>query len=151
ILIAPVVENGAKARRVYLPAGTWFDWWTGEKSDGGHWIERAVDLATMPIYVRAGAILPLDPVPKFTSQAVAQPTTLRIFPGADGAFTLYDDDGQTLRYRNVMDATMIWIRFRWNDSARRLTADLDDRMARWPRESRVFMAEVVGSDARPRR
>ena len=67
LLVAPVVEKGAKSRHLYLPAGDWYDWWTSEKVVGGRWLDRRVDLATMPIYVRAGAIVPLDPVRQFTS------------------------------------------------------------------------------------
>src|SRR5438128_6702380 len=66
LLVAPVVQKGAQSRRLYLPAGTWYDWWTGESLAGQRWIERAVDLATMPLYARAGAIVPLDPVRQFT-------------------------------------------------------------------------------------
>src|SRR4029079_2868147 len=80
LLVRPVVEKGAKSRRLYLPAGTWFDWWSGEKIEGKRWLERTVDLATMPLYARAGAIIPLDPVRQYTTQAVAEPTTLRIHP-----------------------------------------------------------------------
>ena len=144
ILVAPVVEKGAKSRRVYLPAGTWFDWWTGEKLAGPRWTERAVDLATLPLYVRAGAIVPLDPVRQFTSQPTSEPTTLRIHPGADGMFTLYDDDGQSLGYRNGSDAKTTWIRFHWDNSARRLTAEPDERMKQWPGGSRTFAIEVIG-------
>jgi len=78
LLIAPVVEKGATNRHLYLPAGTWHDWWTGEKIQGGQWVDRPVDLATMPIYARAGAIIPLDPVRQYTAQLVAAPTTLRV-------------------------------------------------------------------------
>jgi alpha-glucosidase (family GH31 glycosyl hydrolase) len=120
LLIAPVVEKGAASRRLYLPAGEWFDWWTGEKLSGSRWIQRPVDLATMPIYVRAGAIIPLDPVRQYTAQTVSEPTTLTIYPGANGSFTLYDDDGSTLDYqRNV--AT--WTVLRWNDKTRALTLE----------------------------
>jgi alpha-glucosidase/alpha-D-xyloside xylohydrolase len=150
ILVAPVVEKGATMRRVYLPAGTWFDWWTGEKFEGGKWIEREVDLATMPLFVRAGAIVPLDPIRQFTSQPVTEPTTLRIHPGADGAFTLYDDDGQSISYRDDSDPKTTWVRFRWNDLERRLTAEPDARMKRWPGGVREFVAELAGEDPTPK-
>jgi alpha-glucosidase/alpha-D-xyloside xylohydrolase len=150
LLVAPVVEKGAKSRRVYLPAGTWFDWWTGEKHAGQRWIERSVDLATLPLYVRGGAIVPLDPVRQFTAQPVTEPTTLRVYPGADGTFVLYDDDGQSLGYRDNSDPRMIWIRLRWDDAARRLTLEPDGRMKNWPGGSRAFAVEVVG-ETKPRR
>jgi alpha-glucosidase/alpha-D-xyloside xylohydrolase len=150
ILVAPVVERGAKSRRVYLPTGTWFDWWTGEKMEGKRWLDRSVDLATLPLFVRAGAILPLDPVRQYTAQSVADPTTIRIHPGANGAFTLYDDDGQTLGYRDGSDAKTTWIRLRWDDATRRLTLEPDARMKKWPGGTRVFTVEAVGSDVKPK-
>lgn len=150
LLVAPVVEKAAKSRRVYLPAGTWWDWWTGERFAGRRWIDRPVDLATLPLYVRAGAIVPLDPVRQFTAQAVTGPTTLRVHPGANGSFTLYDDDGRSLGYRDGSDTTTVWITARWDDAARRLTIEPDARMNKWPGGSRPFSVEVVG-DAKPRR
>ena len=128
LLVAPVVEKGAKSRRVYLPAGAWYDWWTGEKHEGKRWIERSVDLTTLPLYARAGAIIPLDPVRQFTAQSISEPTTLRVFPGGDGDFTLYDDDGQSLGYRDGSDPRISWISVRWDDRARTLTAEPDERM-----------------------
>jgi alpha-glucosidase/alpha-D-xyloside xylohydrolase len=151
LLVAPVVEKGAKSRRLYLPNGTWYDWWTGEKLAGRRWVERPVDLATMPLYVRAGAIVPLDPVRQYTGQPVSEPTTLRIHPGADGTYTLYDDDGQSLGYRDGSDPKTVWLRFRWNDAARRLTVEPDPRMTKWPVGFRTFSVETAGSDAQPRR
>ena len=151
LLVAPVVEKGARSRRVYLPEGAWHDWWTGKKVEGKRWIERPVDLATLPLYARGGAIVPLDPVRQYTSQPVTEPTTLRVYPGTNGAFTLYDDDGHSLGYRDGSDPKMIWIRFRWDDANRRLTLEPDERMKQWPGGVRVFSVEVVGSDARPKR
>ncbi|HET7626376.1 MAG TPA: TIM-barrel domain-containing protein [Verrucomicrobiae bacterium] len=144
LLVAPVTEKGATSRRVYLPAGNWFDWWNDKKISGGKWIERPVDLGTMPIYVRAGAILPLDPVRQYVSQNVSEPTTMKIFPGADGEFTFYDDDGQSLGYLNGSDAKEIWIRCRWNDAARTLTLEPGERMKKWPGGERSFSVETVG-------
>jgi alpha-glucosidase/alpha-D-xyloside xylohydrolase len=150
VLVAPVVEKGAQSRRVYLPEGAWYDWWTGEKLAGKQWIERPVDLATLPLYVRAGSIIPLDPVRQFTSQPVNEPTTLRVYPGANGAFTLYDDDGQSLAYRNASDPNATWIRLRWEDAKRRLTIEPDPRMRKWPGGSREFAVEIVGGQAEPK-
>jgi alpha-glucosidase/alpha-D-xyloside xylohydrolase len=149
LLVAPVVEKNAKSRRVYLPAGTWFDWWTGKKIDGKRWIERSVDLTTIPLYARAGSIIPLDPVRQFTSQPVAEPTTLRIYPGSDGTSTLYNDDGQTLSYGIDSDPQNVWIRFHWNDNADQLTLEQDNRMKKWPGGIRPFAVEVAGSKAAP--
>ncbi len=120
LVIAPVVAKGATKREVYLPAGTWFDWWTGEKRCGGNTINRAVTLKTIPIYVRAGAIIPLDPVRQFTAQPVTEPTEIRIYPGADGDYTLYDDDGHSLDYLKHDGSRT---RFTWNDATRTLSIE----------------------------
>ncbi len=98
MLIAPVFEKGATTRQVYLPEGNWYDWWTNKKEKGGRTVTREIDLSIMPLYIREGAIIPLDPVRQYTTEPVLQPTTLRIYAGADGQFTLYDDDGSSLDY-----------------------------------------------------
>jgi alpha-glucosidase/alpha-D-xyloside xylohydrolase len=118
LLVAPVFTKGATTRDVYLPAGTWYDWWTNARSTGGRTVSRAVDLATMPIYVRAGAIVPVDPVRQYTSEPVTAPTTLRVYRGADGTFTLYDDDGESQDY---LRGRGTWTRLVWNDARRTLT------------------------------
>ncbi len=149
LLVAPVTEKGASSRKVYLPEGNWFDWWNGEKISGGRWIERSVDLATMPIYVRAGSIIPFDPVRQYISQPVSEPTELKIFPGADGEFTLYDDDGESLGYLNGADSKTSWIHFKWNDGARKLIIEPDQRMKKWPGMSRQFRIHLVGAVTAP--
>jgi alpha-glucosidase/alpha-D-xyloside xylohydrolase len=120
LLIAPVYKKGATSREVYLPAGKWYDWWTGEAETGGRTVQRPVDLAIMPIYVRAGAIIPLDPIRQYTNQVVDQPTTLKIYQGADGQTTLYDDDGISLDYlKGASTQTLM----KWDDRAKRLTLE----------------------------
>jgi alpha-glucosidase len=146
LLVAPVVEKGATSRRLYLPKGVWHDWWTGQKVEGPRWIERQVDLATLPLYVRAGGIVPLDPVRQYTSQPASEPTTIRIFGGADGSFTLYDDDGHSTGYRDGSDGSMIWVRFRWIDRERRLVIEPDQRMRRWPGGERKFRVQLGGNE-----
>jgi alpha-glucosidase/alpha-D-xyloside xylohydrolase len=120
LLIAPVYKQAAVTRDVYLPAGDWYDWWTNAKLAGGRTISRRVNLATMPIYVRAGAIIPFDPVRQYTAQVVNEPTTLRIYRGANGSFTFYDDDGISQEYLNGRGS---WIRMSWNDSTNELTLE----------------------------
>jgi alpha-glucosidase/alpha-D-xyloside xylohydrolase len=112
LLIAPVYQKGATSRSVYLPSGDWYDWWTNERAPGGRIVTRTVDLATMPIYVRAGAIIPVDPIRQYTSQQVSEPTTLRIYRGANGQYTLYDDDGVSQAY---LQHRGTWTRLTWND------------------------------------
>jgi alpha-glucosidase (family GH31 glycosyl hydrolase) len=120
LLIAPVFTKGAASRDVYLPKGDWYDWWTNAKSTGGQNVTRTVDLATMPIYVRAGAIIPVDPVRQYTAEPVSEPTTIRIYHGADGVYTLYEDDGISLDYTKQRGT---WTRMTWNDRDRQLTIE----------------------------
>ena len=68
LLIAPVYEKSATKRQVYLPHGEWYDWWTNEKYQSTQTISRQVDLSIMPIYVKAGAIIPVDPIRQYTSE-----------------------------------------------------------------------------------
>jgi alpha-glucosidase (family GH31 glycosyl hydrolase) len=120
LLVAPVFAKGATTRDVYLPRGDWYDWWTNTKVAGARTVTRAVDLGTMPIYVRAGAIVPFDPVRQYTSEVVHDPTTLKVFRGANGEFTMYDDDGISQDY---LSGRASWTRMTWNDRARQLTLE----------------------------
>lgn len=99
ILVAPVTEKGATSRKVYLPRGAWFDFWNEQRQEGGREVNREVDLSTIPLYVRAGAIVPFGPLKQYTVEPVDEPITLVIYAGADGACTLYEDDGVSLDYR----------------------------------------------------
>jgi hypothetical protein len=121
ILVAPVIQPGARQRRVYLPRGVWHDFWTGEIFTGGREITRAVDLATLPLYVRAGAVIPSGPVKQYVGDPVPGPIELTVYPGADGAFFLYDDDGETFNYRQ---GDWMGVRLRWSDRERRLHLSL---------------------------
>jgi alpha-glucosidase (family GH31 glycosyl hydrolase) len=113
LLVAPVFEKAATSREVYLPDGEWYDWWTGERQSGGRSVTRKVDLATMPIYVRAGAILPVDPIRQHTEEKVHAPLTIRVYQGADGDYAMYEDDGKSLGY---LKGDFILTKFHWDDA-----------------------------------
>ncbi len=123
VLVAPVTEPGATSRRLYLPRGRWYDFWTEEATTGGREIDRSVDLATLPLYVRAGAILPLGPVKQYTAEPVDAPLSVTIYPGADGDFLLYEDDGITFDYRK---GAWMGVRMTWDDRRRTLALRLAD-------------------------
>ena len=117
-LVAPVTEQGQTSRRVYLPAGTaWYDWWTNERFDGGQWITAPAPIDRMPLFVRAGAIVPIGAQVQNTGVAQAL-SEIRVFAGADGSFTLYDDDGVTNEYRHGAGRSAT---LRWDDRAGALT------------------------------
>ena len=121
ILVAPVVEKGATSRRIYLPRGHWFDFWTNERYDGGREIDRRVDLETLPLFIREGAILPLGPVKQYVNERVDGPLSITVYPGTDGEFLLYEDDGISFNYRK---GDWMGIQLRWNDPQRVLAMHL---------------------------
>jgi alpha-glucosidase/alpha-D-xyloside xylohydrolase len=142
ILVAPVVEKGATTRRLYLPPGTWFDFWTEERTEGGRMIDRAVDLATTPLYVRAGAVVPLGPVKQYTSEPSNGPMTLVVYPGADGTSSLYEDDGKSFDYRR---GEFMRVEMPWSDAARRLTLRLAPGSKMLAPTTRQIRVRVAGS------
>ncbi|HEY2859088.1 MAG TPA: TIM-barrel domain-containing protein, partial [Terracidiphilus sp.] len=119
ILVAPVLERAATQRKVFLPPGEWWDFWTHQrtKSDRGVDIMRNLDLSTIPLYVRAGAILPIGPVRQYTGERSDEPVTLQIYPGVDGRFSWYQDDGISFAYRQ---GDFLRIDCSWQNSTRRL-------------------------------
>ena len=141
ILVSPVVEKSAGSRRLYLPRGSWFDLWTEAKVAGGREIDRAVDLATMPLHVRAGAILPFAPIKQYVDEPIDGPLTVVVYPGADGAFTLYEDDGKTFDYRR---GAWMRVEMKWNDAARRLTLRLAPGSRMLPPARRAIDVRVAG-------
>jgi alpha-glucosidase (family GH31 glycosyl hydrolase) len=119
ILVAPVLEKGAGSRKVYLPRGVWYDFWTHEKVEGD--LIRTVDIETIPLYLRAGTILPLGPVKQYAAEQVDQPLAISIYPGADASFLLYEDDGCSFNYRK---GEWMGTSLNWNDAQRTLTLRL---------------------------
>jgi alpha-glucosidase len=98
LLVAPVVEARAVERNVYLPAGRWFDWWTGEQFEGGQTVRVDAPLDRLPLFARAGSIVPGWPVMQYTGQRPVDVLELHVFWG-DGESTLYEDDGRSMDYR----------------------------------------------------
>jgi alpha-glucosidase (family GH31 glycosyl hydrolase) len=143
ILVAPVIAKGATVRKVYLPAGTWYDFWTNERVEGGREIDRAVDLATTPMYVRAGAVIPIGPVKQYSEEPSDAPWELRVYPGANGTRMLYDDDGKSFDYRK---GEWMGVNMTWNDRARSLTLELARGSKMIGGATRKFVARLAGSD-----
>jgi alpha-D-xyloside xylohydrolase len=118
LLVAPVTEQGATTRSVYLPAGTdWYNFWTNERIHGGQRITVQAPIDTIPVFVRAGSILPLGASVQSTNEKQAI-EKVRIYPGADAHFTLYSDDGTTYAYEHGQhDITEL----NWNDASQKLS------------------------------
>jgi alpha-D-xyloside xylohydrolase len=140
LLVNPVTEEGATMRHLYLPKTKWIDFWTGETLNGGAYIDAPAPLSSMPLYVRAGSIVPLGPELQYTSEKPADPLELRIYPGADANYSLYEDEGDSYRYEKGVYAT---IALHWNDQAQ--TLSIGERQGSFPRmlERRTFQVVVV--------
>lgn len=104
LLAAPICRPGVEARAVYLPEGDWYDWWSGDRHTGSAPILAVAPLERMPLYVKAGAIIPMQPAMQHTAERSIDPLRLRIWPGR-GEFTLYEDDGSSFTYRQGAWAT----------------------------------------------
>jgi alpha-glucosidase (family GH31 glycosyl hydrolase) len=138
-LVAPVVEKGAAQRKAWLPQGLWWDFWSSERVEGGVEVSRKLDLSTLPLWVRAGAIVPMGPVRQYAMEPSDEPVTLRIYPGAPAKFSWYEDDGSSFHYRNG-DFTRVACA--WEDDSRILTLRYDPQGR--PFSSRKVRVEVVG-------
>jgi len=118
LLVAPVTEQGATRRKVYLPEhADWYNYWTNERFRGGQTIEVDAPIDTIPLFVRAGSILPLGAAIDSTQQKQAISTVL-VYPGADSSFVLYDDDGVTYTYEKGKNAITT---LHWDEKKRQLT------------------------------
>jgi alpha-glucosidase len=101
LLVAPVYKNETKRDSIYLPAGTWYDYWDGRAYTGGRWLsDYPAPLDKLPLFVRAGAIIPMYPAMNFDGEKRADTLTLDVYPFGHSAFHLYEDDGLTRQYRN---------------------------------------------------
>ena len=113
LLVAPVIEQGQVSRRVYLPAGRdWYNFWTQERFKGGQTVTVAAPIDTIPLFVAAGSILPLgnDILNTSSPQTLEE---IRVYPGRDADFALYDDDGLTYDYEKGQGRT---VQLHWDES-----------------------------------
>jgi len=140
ILVNPVTESGAATRRLYLPNAKWYDFWTGAAIQGGRTLDAPSPIDRMPLYVRAGSILPLGPDLQYAAEKSADPIEVRVYRGANGAFTLYEDENDTYDYEKGVYAT---IPFSWDEATHTLA--IGDRTGSFPGilERRTFRVVFV--------
>lgn len=137
-LVAPVTEQAQVEKSVYLPAGSdWYNYWTNQKLSGGQWVKVAAPIDQIPVFVKAGSIVPLgsDIQSTATKQSIA---TIKVYPGRDADFALYDDDGVSYDYekgKGTVTATL-----HWNDATGQLTATGDKTLAK----SAPSLVQIVG-------
>jgi alpha-D-xyloside xylohydrolase len=130
ILVNPVTQKSPveETRKVYLPKSSdWFDFWTGKKLSGGFTITTPAPIETIPLFIKAGSIIPMGPYLQYATEKPADPIELRIYPGADGAFTLYEDENDNYNYEKGNHST---IDFKWDEYKRELT--IGQRQGKYP-------------------
>jgi hypothetical protein len=115
-LVNPVTSAGATSRSVYLPSGTWYDFWTGSTINGGRSTSISTPLSQIPLFVKAGSIVPMGPYIQYATQSI-DPLEIRVYKGQDCSFTLYEDQGDTYNYENGQYST---IQFAWDEAAQEL-------------------------------
>jgi alpha-D-xyloside xylohydrolase len=148
LLVAPVTKYRARARAVVLPSGGFYDFWSGTPVAGGRTVQAAAPYEAIPVYARAGAIVPLGPELQYAAEKASDPITLFVYAGADGQFTLYEDQGTTNDYERGAFAV---VPMRWVDATRTLT--IGARAGKFPGmlEKRTFQIVFVrpGAPAGP--
>jgi alpha-D-xyloside xylohydrolase len=149
LLVNPVTQPGATSRQVYLPQSKWYDFWTGAVVPAnGRMFTAAAPIDKMPLYVRAGSILPIGPDEEYSGEKSSDPLELRIYPGANGDFTLYEDEGDTYNYERGAYST---IALHWEDKAGSSgagTLTIGARHGRFPGmlEKRIFRVVIVSEN-----
>jgi len=141
-LVNPVTTAGATTRSVYFPEGTWYDFWTGTSSMGGS--KKSVDapLTHLPLFVRAGSIVPMGPNIQYATESV-DPLEIRVYRGKDANFTLYEDAGDTYDYEKGQFSQ---IPLSWNDAAKTLTIGARSGTFTGMMASRTFNVVFVGDN-----
>jgi alpha-glucosidase len=140
LMAAPIYRPGVEHRVVYLPEGTWYDWWTGESFFGPVHILAHAPVEKMPLYARAGAVIPMQPVMQFVDEHPLDQLRLRVWQGS-GEFTLYEDDGRSFEYHKGAFATT---KIRVFASAEHPIVEIGPREGQWTPPLREVIVEVVG-------
>ena len=147
LLVSPVTEPGVHSWTTYLPrhAAGWWDLYDGSHHSGGHDVTRAVGVDRIPVYVKGGSILPLSSGKQYTAEETGQPMELRVYPGQDATFTLYEDDGTTTRYEQGQCSR---IRLHWDDARRTLRIDQRQGSYEGMQRKRTFSVTLPGGESK---
>jgi alpha-D-xyloside xylohydrolase len=122
------IKNLKKSRKVYLPkSASWYDFWTGKLIQGGQTIDAPAPIETIPLFVRAGSIVPMGPYLQYATEKAADPIEIRVYPGADATFILYEDENDTYNYESGKYST---IAMNWNEAEKSFT--IGDRKGEFP-------------------
>ncbi|MBD3882046.1 glycoside hydrolase family 31 protein [Phormidium tenue FACHB-886] len=140
LMAAPICRPGVESRAVYLPEGVWYDWWSQTRYEGGTYILAEAPLERMPLYVKAGTIIPMQPVMQYADERPIDRLTLKVAPG-DGQWTLYEDDGQSFEYQSGAWATTT---YQTRQQGSQIVVEVIDRQGSWRPPSRQVAIELMG-------
>ena len=143
--IYPDVRKAAAPVNVYLPKGNkWYDFWSNTQYEGGQDIQRLCPIDIMPVFIKAGTILPFGPEVQYSSEKPWDELEIRVYPGADGSFTLYEDEGDNYNYEKGKFSE---IQFVWNEAARTLNIAPRKGSYKGMLQHRRFHIVLVGADS----
>jgi len=142
LLVAPVVDRGARKRSVYLPAGSWTSWSDGARYTGPRHLEISAPIDRIPLFVRGGSVIPMQSAVQHTEDRPVEPCILAVYPGADASSTLLEDDGKTTAYRGGVSArTSLRL---WSRAGGRLRLEIGRREGPFPVGERPLRVEIHG-------
>jgi alpha-D-xyloside xylohydrolase len=136
-----IIEHKEQTRTVYLPSDNqWYDFWTGDTMSGGQTVTSAAPIDKIPLLVKAGSIIPMGPFVQYAAENPSAPIELRVYPGANGCFTFYEDENDNYNYEKGIFSTIL---FSWNDATRQFT--IGKRQGTFPGmlEKRIFHIILV--------
>ena len=143
LLVCPVYEYGARSRKVYLPEGRWYDWYSGAAIEGGREIIADAPYDRIPLFARAGQIVPEGADIQYTAQDDGRTLTLKIFSGKDAVYSLYEDDGLTYGYERGEYCRYPMV---WNDEASTLTIKAREGSFKGMAPAKTVNVEVISPD-----
>ncbi|MBN1302055.1 MAG: glycoside hydrolase family 31 protein [Melioribacteraceae bacterium] len=137
MLVAPVIDEKAEFKKLYLPEGRWFDWWSGEVVEGGDWIIVDAPIWKLPIYIREGGVIPLQKAQNYVGEMPVEELAFKILPADEAVYSLYEDDGSTMQFtNNSFSLTEITL----NDDGEKVSLYLNTEMKEYqlPYSSYIF-------------
>lgn len=141
ILVNPITDSLADTRRLYLPKCGWYNFWTGEYLEGGKWMNNVeAPISSMPLFVKAGSIIPIGPQVQYAAEKTDKPIEIRIYPGGNATFTLYEDENDNYNYEKGRYATIDFI---WNDKNKTLSISALKGMYPDIQKKKIFQVVVV--------
>jgi len=140
ILVNPVTEPGALSRHLYLPDAIWYDFWSGYATSGPRAIDAPSPIDRLPLFIRAGSILPLGPDVEYAAEKLSDPLEIRVYRGANGEFVIYEDENDNYNYEKGAHAA---IPFSWDEASQTMT--IGERVGSFPGmlRSRTFRIVFV--------